>query len=153
MGEGADPAAQSGQVGQAEFKVRMQADLADWLSGYAERAGEHNSRGEPNRNWAIVDAATRLREIEATGGQASRELGEIAANVKALRVIAETELRVVTQTMALAMVLPGPGQGEGQDGANGVALWDQRDREKARAAVNGYLRGVGERLGVSVEEV
>jgi len=145
MGEGAEPAAQSEQVGQAEFKVRMPADLADWLAGYAERAGERNTRGEPNRTWAVIEVARLAREREAmdvAGGGVGlraedmrRLVGEALTPVQ---VEVSTTLRLATEVLACAM---------------GQHHFQGRDSAGARERLNGYRGKVRERLGLPAEEL
>jgi len=145
MGEGAEPAAQSEQVGQAEFKVRMPADLADWLAGYAERAGERNTRGEPNRTWAVIEVARLARERDAMGeagggvGLRAEDMrGLVGEALTPLQVEVATTLRLATEVLACAM---------------GQHHFQGRDSAGARERMNGYRGKVRERLGLPAEEL
>ncbi len=146
MGERADAAEPAGvtpQGAQAEFKVRMAPDLADWLAGYAERAGERNTRGEPNRTWAVVEVARLAREREAmdVGGgglrvEDMRAVVEVA--LTPVQVEVATTLRLATEILACAM-----GQGHFQG----------RDAEGARQRMNGFRGKVREKHGLAPEDV
>ncbi len=130
---------------QVEIKVRMPADLADWLAGYAERAGERNTRGEPNRTWAVIEVARREREREAVGATGGgvglraedmrRLVGEVLTPVQ---VEVATTLRLATEILACAM-----GQGHFQG----------RDAEGARQRMNGFRGKVREKHGLAPEDV
>lgn len=126
------------------MKLRVPVDLSDWLAGYAERAGEKNTRGEPNRTWAATDVFRRMREIEAVGkggGQGLRTedmrklLGEA---LTPLQVDVATTLRLATETLACAM-----GQGH----------FTGRDADGARARMNGFRAKVREKHGLGPEEL
>jgi len=148
MGERADAAEPAGvtpQGAQAEFKVRMAPDLADWLAGYAERAGERNTRGEPNRTWAVVEVARLAREREAvgaTGGGVGLRADDVRAVVEValtpLQVEMSTTLRLATEVLACAM---------------GQHHFQGRDSAGARERLNGYRGKVRERLGLPAEEL
>jgi len=128
---------------QVEIKVRMPADLADWLAGYAERAGERNTRGEPNRTWAVVEVARLAREREAAGATGGglraddvRAVVEVA--LTPLQVEVATTLRLATEVLACAM---------------GQHHFQGRDSAGARERMNGYRGKVRERLGLPAEEL
>jgi len=138
---GTDEATQ-GQVGAvAELKLRVPAELSDWLARYAEKAGQRNTRGEPNRTWAAIDIFTRMREIEATGGgQIGREAitEAITVALRPIEVDVATTLRLATETLACAM-----GQGH----------FTGRDADGARARMNGFRAKVREKHGLGPEEL
>jgi len=130
---------------QVEIKVRMPADLADWLAGYAERAGERNTRGEPNRTWAVVEVARLAREREAmdvAGGGVGLRADDVRAVVEValtpVQVEVATTLRLATEVLACAM---------------GQHHFQGRDSAGARERMNGYRGKVRERLGLPAEEL
>ncbi len=130
---------------QVEIKVRMPADLADWLSGYAERAGERNTRGEPNRTWAVIEVARREREREAmdvAGGGVGLRADDVRAVIEValtpVQVEVATTLRLATEVLACAM---------------GQHHFQGRDSAGARERMNGYRGKVRERLGLPAEEL
>jgi len=145
--DGASTGGLSGRGGtereQVEIKVRMPADLADWLAGYAERAGERNTRSEPNRTWAVVEVARLAREREAMdvgdrGLRAEDVRSLVGEALTPVQVEVATTLRLATEVLACAM---------------GQHHFQGRDSAGARERMNGYRGKVRERLGLPAEEL
>jgi len=145
--DGASTGGLSGRGGtereQVEIKVRMPADLADWLAGYAERAGERNTRSEPNRTWAVVEVARLAREREAMGvgdrGLRAEDVRSLVGEaLTPVQVEVSTTLRLATEVLACAM---------------GQHHFQGRDSAGARERMNGYRGKVRERLGLPAEEL